>query len=248
MSIIKTSNNIYGVEITSYDDYIYKHSVKINKMWDEDIVNEILNNYKEGTDILDIGANIGLVTLGIIKKAKEKNITLNNIHCFECDTQLFNFLANNVSSFNNINLYPFAVAHKELLCNLSKLSHNEGCNHIYSTIDEIEKKDYDYSSIILQSAHQKRNNLFILGTSLDNIQYNFKNKISVIKIDVEGFEVNVLNGAKKVILEHRPVIIIEIYKKINFESVLKFFEEIKYSKYKKVINNDYPNEDYIFYP
>jgi FkbM family methyltransferase len=248
MDIVKNNNNIYGVKLQSYDDWIYKHSINQNKIWDEDVVNEILNNYIPDTDILDIGANIGLVSLGIIKKAKEKNISLGNIHCFECDTQLFNFLVHNLSSFNNINFYPFAVAHKELLCNLSLLDYNPGCNHIHTTIDENEKKDYDYSMLFNQAAHIKRNNVFILGTSLDNIKYNFKNKISVIKIDVEGFELNVLNGAKKLILEHHPVVIIEIYEQINFNSVLKFFEDVKYVSYRKIKNNEYCNQDYIFYP
>jgi FkbM family methyltransferase len=248
MNIITNNSNIYGVEIKSYNDYIYNHSITINKLWDEEIVNEVLNNYIEGTDILDIGANIGLITLGITKKAKERNINLGNIHCFECDTHLFNLLESNVSSLNNVNLYPFAVAQKELLCNLSLLDSNQGCNHIYSTIDEKEKTNYDYSMLFYQDAHQKRNNVFILGTALDNISYNFKNKISIVKIDVEGFELNVLNGAKKLILEHRPIIIVEIYKKINFELVLRFFEEINYTKYNTITNNMYNNEDYIFYP
>jgi FkbM family methyltransferase len=248
MNIITNNNNNYGVEIKSYQDYIYKHSIEINKLWDEEVVNEVLNHYQEGTDILDIGANIGLVTLGISKKAKERNIILNNIHCFECDTQLFNLLVHNLSSLNNIKFYPFAVAHKELLCNLSLLEHNPGCNHIYNTIDENEKKFYDYSSVIFQDGHLKRNNVFLLGTALDNIKYNFKNKISVIKIDVEGFEVNVLNGAKNLILEHKPVVIVEIYEKLNFSTVLQFFEDIKYKMYRKISNSEYSNQDYVFFP
>jgi FkbM family methyltransferase len=248
MEIIVNTNNVYGVEIKSYNDWIYKNSLELNKIWDEEVVNEILNNYIEGTDILDIGANIGLISLGIIKKAKEKNINLNNIHCFECDNQLFNILNHNMSYFNNVNLYPFAVAHKEILCNLSLLNDNHGCNYIYNTIDEHGTKYHDYSMLFNQDKHVKRNNIFILGTSLDNIIYNFKNKISIIKIDVEGFEVNVLNGARQLILKHRPIIIVEIYEKINLKSVINFFEEINYKRYKKIYSDMYDNEDYVFYP
>jgi FkbM family methyltransferase len=245
MEIIKSENNVYGVDIVSYEDFIYQLSIKENRLWDEEVVVEILNNYIQGTDILDIGANIGLVTLGVLKKANEKNIFINKIHCFECDTQLFNLLKSNVSTFNNIYLYPFPVAQKEILCNLSLLDYNHGCNYIYSTQDGIEKKDY--SSFSESDYHFKRDNIFFLGTSLDNIKYNFKNKISVIKIDVEGFELNVLNGAIFIILENRPVIIVEVFEK-NFNNVLKFFEKVKYSSYIKLNSSIYQNEDYIFYP
>jgi hypothetical protein len=74
-------------------------------MWDEDIVNFIANNLQSGTDFLDIGANIGLITLGVIKKANLKNKQINKIHCFECDTQTFNILLKNTINFNNISYY-----------------------------------------------------------------------------------------------------------------------------------------------
>jgi hypothetical protein len=102
--------------------------------------------------------------------------------------------------------------------------------------------------VIFQDGHLKRNNVFLLGTAIDNIKYNFKNKISVIKIDVEGFEVNVLNGAKNLILEHKPVVIVEIYEKLNFSTVLQFFEDIKYKMYRKISNSEYSNQDYVFFP
>jgi FkbM family methyltransferase len=248
MNIITNNNNIYGVEIQSYDDYIYKHSIEANRLWDEEVVNEILNNYKENTDILDIGANIGLVTLGVIKKAQECGISLQNIHSFECDPTTFTLLANNTSKYTSVKLYPFAVAHKELLCNLTRLPKNLGTNHIYNTIDENKQEKYDYSSLFYVSAHEKRNNIFILGTSLDNIQYTFKSPISVMKIDVEGFEVNVLNGAKNLILRDRPTIIVEIYEQINLEAVQQFFIQVNYRSYKKLLNSVYTSQDYVFYP
>jgi len=39
----------------------------------------------------------------------------------------------------------------------------------------------------------------------------YKNNIALIKIDVEGHELNVLKGAKKVIEQSRPIILIEVF-------------------------------------
>jgi hypothetical protein len=88
----------------------------------------------------------------------------------------------------------------------------------------------------------------ILGIALDTIEYQFKNKISVIKIDVEGYELNVLEGAKGLIMKHRPIIITEIYEKINFDKVMNFFKFLNYKRFRKINNPEYANEDYIFFP
>lgn len=37
----------------SYDDYIYKHSIAVDKFWDEEVVDKIISHIKPNTDILD---------------------------------------------------------------------------------------------------------------------------------------------------------------------------------------------------
>ena len=56
------------------------------------------------------------------------------------------------------------------------------------------------------------------------------NNVGLIKIDVEGYELDVLIGAKKTIIENNPIILCEVWD--NEESRLKvsaFFESINYS-------------------
>ena len=47
-------------------------------------------------------------------------------------------------------------------------------------------------------------------TTLD-IEFASCNKVDFIKIDVEGYEVSVLNGAVKLIDRHRPVMLVEVH-------------------------------------
>ena len=248
MSIIVNKNNIYNTEIKSYDDFIYKHSIEINKLWDEEIVDAVLDHISDNSDILDIGANIGLITLGILTRAKERKKKISHIHCFECDPKLIPLLTFNISSFDNVSIYPFAISNKQELCQITSHEYNMGCNYIYSTNNSNNKTEYDYSMIHNTSNHIKNSNMFVLGTSLDSIQYQFENKIGIIKIDVEGFEINVLEGAKELIIKHRPIVITEIFEKIHLDEVIEIFKNMGYIKYNKIINKIYCNEDYIFFP
>lgn len=53
-------------------------------------------------------------------------------------------------------------------------------------------------------------NITIQIVSLDNY-FNQKDAPTQIKIDVEGFELDVLNGAKNIIKKHRPILAVSIY-------------------------------------
>jgi FkbM family methyltransferase len=248
MDIIINKSNIYNTEIKAYNDFIYNNSVLKNEFWDEEIVDEILKYLEDDSDILDIGANIGLITLGILKKAKDQNKQFKNIHCFECDPKSISLLIPNTSPFENVKIYPFALSNKQELCNITTLNQNMGCNYIYSSKDEKITNNYDYSKLFYTDAHIKNNNIHIVGVPLDSIKYHFESKISIIKIDVEGYEINVLEGAQKLIQEHRPIIICEVFEKINFDKLLEFFEKVDYKSYKRIKNKLYKNEDYIFFP
>jgi FkbM family methyltransferase len=217
-------SNIYKQNISGYNDYIVNFVKLNNKIWEENLCNIIVDNIENNKEFIDIGANIGLVTLGITKIAFEKGKKIGNIHCFECDTQTFRMLVDNTqySTDNCINLYPFAISDKLQLCSMSENRYNRGCNFIYRTIDNNSILDYNYPFIPLTNNYEKR--LFVPSINLDIIDYQFKN-IGVIKIDVEGFEYFVLIGAYSIIMKYKPVIIIEIWD-INKEKIFALMEDI----------------------
>lgn len=68
--------------------------------------------------------------------------------------------------------------------------------------------------------------------TLDSLFMERDDSIGFIKIDVEGHELAVLNGAKNVIEQHRPVLLIEAEERHSPGTVAKlfsFFEKRKYS-------------------
>ncbi len=76
-------------------------------------------------------------------------------------------------------------------------------------------KDYDHNqnpgslSLLNNNIDDKYEKIKINLKKLDDL--NLQN-ISLIKIDVEGFELEALEGGKQTIIQNKPVILIEIWK------------------------------------
>ena len=70
---------------------------------------------------------------------------------------------------------------------------------------------------------------------------NIKNSNLIIKIDVEGHELNVLKGLKKTINKNNCILQIEIFKQ-NFEMVNKFLLENKFNK----MNTEIYHSNYFY--
>ena len=68
--------------------------------------------------------------------------------------------------------------------------------------------------------------------------YNFKN-ISIMKIDVEGHEIAVLEGALNTIKRNKPKILIEVWNRPKRQKeFMEFMKKINY-KVKKISGEDY---------
>jgi len=73
----------------------------------------------------------------------------------------------------------------------------------------------------------------LLPAQLQNVkkkkldEFKINNKIGFIKIDVEGHEIEVINGAKKTILENMPVLLVEIEERHTQSSVKNSIDYIE---------------------
>ena len=86
----------------------------------------------------------------------------------------------------------------------------------------------------------KKPNVFYSAISLDSICNTFTNKVSVIKIDVEGFEYLVLQGAKIFLEKHKPIILIEIFDS-EYIKICNLLSEYNYA-----LTHSLGNLNYIF--
>ena len=183
--------NIYNQNVYSYNDFIYKESVKKNEFWESTTLINMINLYEENTDVIDIGANIGLISLGFLSLLKTQNRKYNNLHCFECDTSSFNLLSMNLYHHPRVNLYPFALADSQKICRMSQNQYNLGCNFIYESVDQTTQENFNYSFI--PKTNLLMNKICVMAVSLDSLEYQFPNRIGLIKIHVFIFFNNKIN-------------------------------------------------------
>ena len=82
---------------------------------------------------------------------------------------------------------------------------------------------------VKKEGHLKREEIYNIPViTLDSL--NIKN-ISVMKIDVEGHELEALKGAKKTIQNSKPVIILEVWKRRGnrLKLITEFLKSINYN-------------------
>ncbi|NOU92417.1 FkbM family methyltransferase [Paenibacillus sp. LMG 31456] len=130
---------------------------------------------ESGDTVVDVGANIGALTLTAAHKVGDSGKVIS----VEAHPRTFRFLKNNINlnNFKNIDCYNVAVGENEGYINFS---------------DNISSDDEN--GVTLDSK-----GIMIKVEKLDNILKNVGSTITLLKIDVEGFELFVLKGSTKVL-------------------------------------------------
>ena len=169
----------------------------------------ILRNVNINSIAIDIGANIGYYTLLLAKICKK-------VYAIEPDKMCFEILKKNVeeNKLKNVILINKAVSDKKEKVEFFVDSENYGNGRI-----KIQRDCFGLP----------RNDV-VLCDSLDNIL--IKEKIDLIKIDVQGWEAKVIMGAKKIIKKYKPIMFLEFNGDFKMISFLK-----KY--YKNIFTIDY---------
>jgi len=144
---------------------------------------------KEGI-FYDIGANIGMYS--VYMALKKSNLT---IYCFEPEPIAFDCLKSTFDSVKNdrVTLFNKAVGSCEEVRSIYKSSTNDGGHTLIKNRNADFVKDSDVSVI-----------------NIDQLVQDKRIKPPhAIKIDVEGFELEVLKGMEKTIIESKPHMLIE---------------------------------------
>ena len=205
------------------DDVITSH-IRSRGCWDENVVNisrPLLSGLESGT-VIDIGASLGSYSLPLA--CEFSNLTF---HVFEPQRIIFYQLCGNVliNRLDNVFTHNYGISnHREKIwVNMPDYSCETNIG-AFSLNQEVIEKSNALSSVGSLEAIELK--------TLD--EYEFKD-VRLIKIDVEGLEIEVLQGAVKTIKDNNyPPIIFETWTHIPWymEKREELFDFIKSMGYK----------------
>ena len=185
------------------------------------------------TDSIDIGVYRGVHSYEMSKYSKI-------IHSFEPNPVIYKDLKKTLPLIiDNLKLYNYALSDKNITKNLRIPIRNLKANKLnYEEFYEMGK-----ATIHEENKFENYENFKVECKILDDFKFN--NSISFIKIDVEGHEISVLNGAKIIIKKFKPNLLIEIeerHSKRNVKDTINFICSFGYNSYvfkeNKLINTN----------
>ena len=160
-----------------------------------------LKNIMGGEVALDVGAHVGIWSQRLAKY-------YNEVICFEPLPKHIECHEANTEKLTNVSLKNFALSNERGSTIIKTMESNSGRSSI----------DRNFSS------RMNCEEIEINTDLLDNLEFGV---IDFIKIDVEGHELKMLEGAYNTINLHKPDIFIEVWPE-NKDVMFKYFEDIGY--------------------
>jgi FkbM family methyltransferase len=176
--------NVEGGRLSvSLDDYVGRAAFYVGDL-DRKISILIDRFVRPGDTVLDIGANIGLVSLRLSKRVGRKG----TVHAFEPNPAIAERLASSleINGISNVHLHRVALGEADGSLPLTVPAGNAGA-----------------ASLLTGTRHGKT--VQVPVRRLDDFGVG---PIDFVKMDVEGFEGNVLRGASKILSSNRPRVIL----------------------------------------
>jgi len=185
------------------DDLIGNHLEKRKYPYERRYLKKCLLYMREGSEsiVIDCGANIG-------NHSMFWSEYVSKIIAIEGFPPTFELLKYNIENNGFTNIYP-------ILAMLSSKSKEK-------FITKIHKKNMGSNMFVPNTKGGINSNTLdvVLNCS----------KCDFIKLDVEGFELKVLEGAKEILSKFKPFLAIELHEKENREKINQFLKFMGYQK------------------
>jgi FkbM family methyltransferase len=141
-----------------------------------------------GDWVIDVGANIGHYT----KRMSDMVGSSGRVFAIEPVADTFEILAANASCFAHRNVSLLNVA----------ASHESGVLHV-----DVPRASNGLNNYFLASISETQQGAPVIGVPVDGL--GIQQRVKLIKLDVEGHEINALRGMLKLLERDHPVLIVE---------------------------------------
>jgi FkbM family methyltransferase len=161
--------------------------------------------------LVDAGANIGLVSIPLAQTLKSTGAT---IYCYEVQRMMHYALCGSIALNNLENIYAFnyGLGAKEEFLKMPKQDYDKPQD--FGMVSLVEDKPGDFE--------------FVEIKTIDKLEFH---RLDFLKIDVEGMDVAVIQGAKDTIAKHNPWCWVE-YWKCGVDEIKKEFDGLNYKFFK----------------
>jgi FkbM family methyltransferase len=162
----------------------------------------------EGAVTVDVGANLGLYTRELARLSKK-------VHAFEPSHKMADLLRR--TSASNVSIHEIA------------LSDQTGNAELF--IPQTDQKMVYGLASLEPAIGASSSNVISVSVPTARLDAIIHQNVAFVKIDVEGHELNVLNGAVGLLEQSQPVFLVEAEDRHRFEatrSIFEFFENRAY--------------------
>jgi len=204
--------------------YYFIRSIVINfNIFEEDfkILKKIYG--KKKINIIDIGASDGIATNFFLK-----NLNVNNIFCYEPHVFFIKKLQKLKKKYSNIKIHNYGISNvnKDLFVYIPLVKFFK--KRLYLLTYTFYNRKELTNQLKLDFVNSKK--IIIKKVRLQLKKFKtIKSKIEFIKIDVNGYEFEIIKSLKSQIIKDKPLLIIE--NNSNLKKITKYLHKFKYEKY-----------------
>ena len=165
-----------------------------------DILNKFVGQFVAvGDTVIDVGACIGEYTKVLADLVGDGGLVV----AIEPGIKTYEKLCEDLGKCKNVNLYRKAISNK---AGHAKLAHHK----YWILLPEVPTEPYSEPDIPLKESALIDVDIVTLDDIYHGLSEQLQSRLSFIKIDVDGWEVKVLEGAEDLLSRVRPIIFIEI--------------------------------------
>ena len=211
--------NCFGNDIIIPEcDTFIKQVIAATGEWEKNVHEAYKSFLTKDSIVIEVGAHVGTHTIPMAKLAK-------HVYTFEIQNfihQLLCFNCINNECFNVTNFFE-GVSNTTTTLPIEEINYDRPFNTGLMSLESL-KKPWGYP---------------LLVTKLDE-RCKFLQRCDLIKIDAEGFDTEVIDGAKNLIMQHKPRIMVEFHDEVDKGKMQKLLPQYKWEDlldyYKSVKN------------
>lgn len=230
LTYYETKSGNYFLPTDAVNDIIAR-AIKDDSIFDIEIYQCASKYIKEGTTVLDVGSNFGQMSILFSKLVGDSG----SVHAFEADDFVFDILNKNIAANNKEGKI---ISHFGAVYNVD--------NEFLIFPEQDFKRFETYGSFGVDFSGNKHGRQ-VCSLTIDSL--NIQEPISFMKIDIQGGDLQAMQGAIKTIEKNKMPILFEyeyLFEEeynLSFQDYVDFVHSINY-KFSKNING----QNYLIIP